>query len=532
MTDLLDRRLALLATASARPLLGQGLRGIERETLRVTPDGALAHTPHPPALGAALTHPQITTDYSESLLEFITPAEQDIATALDELDAVHRLAADRLGGELLWSQSMPGPLPAEEEIPIAWYGTSHIGMIKHVYRRGLALRYGRAMQCIAGIHYNYSLAEGLWPLLQADDGKTGSLRDYQSESYVALIRNFKRTNWLLMVLFGASPALDRAFLRGRPHQLEQLSQDTLYLPYATSLRMSDLGYQNNVQAGLVPPYNTLADYMKSLARAVRQPYPPYVAMGTRQNGEWVQINTNVLQIENEFYATIRPKRVISSGERPLEALCARGVQYIEVRCMDVDPFSPVGISLQTARFLDVYLLYCALQDSPPVSLAEGAENAANFALAVNQGRRPGLGLRRDGAAIGLVDWGMELLDRMAPVAALLDAQHGSAEHVDALSAQRARLRDATLLPSARALEAIREHGSFAAFGLAQSRLHAEDFPSRPLTARQRQAFDTMAQDSLDEQTRMERSQAGSFDDFIVQYQARTPAQLCEEPCAQ
>src|SRR4051794_10395804 len=177
MTDLLDRRLALLATAPVRSLLGQGLRGIERETLRVTADGQLALTPHPVALGAALTHPQITTDYSESLLEFITPAEPDIATALDELDAVHRLATAKLGDELLWSQSMPGPLPAENEIPIAWYGNSHIGMIKHVYRRGLALRYGRAMQCIAGIHYNYSLAEGLWPLLQADEGKTGSLRD-------------------------------------------------------------------------------------------------------------------------------------------------------------------------------------------------------------------------------------------------------------------------------------------------------------------------------------------------------------------
>jgi glutamate--cysteine ligase len=532
MTNLLDRRLALLAAAPARPLLGQGLRGIERETLRVTPTGQLATTPHPAALGSALTHPQITTDYSESLLEFITPAERDIATALDELDAVHRLATDKLGGELLWSQSMPGPLPAESEIPIAWYGTSHIGMIKHVYRRGLALRYGRAMQCIAGIHYNYSLAEGLWPLLQADEGKSGSLRDYQSESYVALIRNFKRTNWLLMVLFGASPALDRAFLRGRPHQLEQLSEDTLYLPYATSLRMSDLGYQNNVQAGLVPPYNTLADYMKSLARAVRQPHPPYVAMGTRQNGEWVQINTNVLQIENEFYATIRPKRVISSGERPLEALCARGVQYIEVRCMDVDPFSPVGISLQTARFLDVYLLYSALQESPPTSLADGAENSANFALAVNQGRRPGLELRRGGAAVSLVDWGMELLERMAPVAALLDAQHQGTEHADALAAQRARRGQQRCVAQLRALEAIREHGSFTAFGLAQSRLHAEDFRSRPLDAAQRQAFETMAQDSLDEQARMERSQTGSFDDFIVQYQARTPAQLCEEPCAQ
>ena len=532
MTNLLKRRLALLAGEQARPLLQQGLRGIERETLRVTADGRLAQTPHPPALGSALTHPQITTDYSEALLEFITPAENDIATALDQLDAIHRYATSMLGQELLWSQSMPVPLPAEEEIPIAWYGTSHIGMIKHVYRRGLALRYGRAMQCIAGIHYNYSLAESLWPLLQQEEGALGCLRDYQSESYIALIRNFYRTNWLLMLLFGAAPALDAGFMRGREHRLQRLSDDTLYLPYATSLRMSDLGYQNNVQAGLVPPYNTLGEYMRSLARAVRQPHAPYVQMGTWRDGEWMQINTNVLQIENEFYASIRPKRVIASGERPLEALCARGVQYIEVRCMDVDPFSPVGISLQTARFLDVYLLYCALQQSALTNQAEGAENAANFALAVKEGRRPGLQLQRNGMATPVTAWGMELLDEMEAVAALLDAQLGGTAHADALRAQRAKLADLDSTPSARALEAIRRHGSFAAFGLAQSLLHAEHFRSRPLAAGQREAFAAMAQASLNEQAAMEAAQSGSFDDFIRQYQARTPAQLCEQLCAQ
>ncbi|HSY27069.1 MAG TPA: glutamate--cysteine ligase, partial [Burkholderiaceae bacterium] len=358
MSDLLKRRLALFADDTHRPLLAKGLRGIERETLRVDMHGHLAKTPHPIALGSALTNPQITTDYSESLLEFITPAEPDIATALSELDAIHRFAYSQLADELLWSESMPCHLPDEDQIPIAWYGNSHIGMLKHVYRRGLALRYGRTMQCIAGIHYNYSLSEDLWKVLQDVEQAPGSAMHFQSESYVAMIRNFHRYSWLLMYLFGASPALSTHFLRGREHQLERLSDDTLYLPYATSLRMSDLGYQNNAQAGLVPPYNTLREYMKSLSNAVRQPYPPYEELGAKRDGEWVQINTNVLQIENEFYATIRPKRVIHTGERALEALCARGVQYVEVRCMDVDPFEPMGISLQTSRFLDAFLLFC------------------------------------------------------------------------------------------------------------------------------------------------------------------------------
>lgn len=527
LNDTLQRNLALLSQDAHRHLLTQGLRGVERETLRITPTGELALTPHPDKLGSALTHAQITTDYSESLLEFITPAEKDIATALDQLDAIHRFAYSAMGDELLWGQSMPGALPPEADIPMAWYGKSHIGMLKHVYRRGLALRYGKTMQCIAGIHYNYSVAEELWSVLHSADPSLMSAKDYQSDRYIALIRNFQRYSWLLMVLFGASPTLDKAFLRGQPHQLEVLSDDTLYLPYATSLRMSDLGYQNDAQAGLIPPYNTMFGYMRSLAQAVRKPYAPYEALGLKRDGEWWQINTNVLQIENEYYATIRPKRVIRTGERPLEALCARGIQYIEVRCMDADPFEPVGISLQTARLLDTFLLFCALDDSPLTNEAIGQENADNFARTVKEGRKPGLQLHDGGVARGLTEWGQDLLERMAPVAALLDTQAGSSVHADSLYAQRAKLADLSLTPSAKVLEAVKAAGgSYTRFGLAQSQKHAENFKSRPLSRAQIVEFQSLAQASLAEQAAMEAQQTGSFDAFIEDYRSRTPSELC------
>ncbi len=535
VSTLLQRRLALLGSTVHRPLLGLGLRGIERETLRVNSDGKLNLTMHPRALGSALTNPQITTDYSESLLEFITPAEQDIALALDKLDAIHRFAYTELGDQMLWNQSMPCDLPSEEDIPIAWYGTSHIGMIKHVYRRGLALRYGKSMQCIAGIHYNYSLAEDLWRLLQKTEQATSASTApsaatemaFQSESYIALIRNFRRYSWLLMYLFGASPALSSQFLRGRPHQLDTLSDDTLYLPYATSLRMSDLGYQNNAQDGLVPPYNTLLEYMSSLSRAVRQAYPPYEAIGMQRNGEWVQINTNVLQIENEFYATIRPKRVIGTGERPVEALCMRGVQYVEVRCMDVDPFEPLGISLETSRFLDAFLLFCALDHSPLTNDAEGRENTDNLALTVKQGRRPGLSLQRGGNAISLQAWGLELLDKIAPVAALLDAQHGDTQHGQSMQIQKDKLFHPEKTPSALVLDAIRASGgSFSAFALTQSTRLAQQFRARPPSQEELTYFRAMAQTSWSEQEEMERSQVGDFDQFIADYRSRTSSQIC------
>nr|WP_234030520.1 glutamate--cysteine ligase [Undibacterium sp. 14-3-2] len=526
---MLNRRLALLDHDTYRPLLGQGLRGIERETLRVDAEGHLSPKPHPAALGATLTHPQITTDYAESLMEFITPAEQDISLALEKLDQIHRFAYTELGDEMLWSQSMPCPLPDEKDIQIAWYGNSHIGMIKHVYRRGLALRYGKSMQCIAGIHYNYSISENIWKVLQKAENTSGDAMYVQSENYIAMIRNFKRYSWLLMYLFGASPALATSFLRGRTHQLQSLSEDTLYLPYATSLRMSDLGYQNNAQDGLVPPYNSLMDYMRSLSIAVRKPYPAYEKIGTQVNGEWVQINTNILQIENEFYATIRPKRVIRTGERPIEALCARGVQYVEVRCMDVNPFDPLGINLETSRFLDAFLLFCALDESPLTNQAEGEENTRNFALTVKEGRRPGLMLRHGGQEISLQTWGLELLEKIAPVAALLDAQRSDHVHADSLQVQREKLQNPDLTPSAQVLAAIRaENNSFYQFALKQSKVLAEQFRSRPPSEEERRYFEELARASVAEQEEMERSQTGSFDEFITDYRSRTSSQLCCE----
>jgi glutamate--cysteine ligase len=526
VSNQLTRRLALLDDDAHRGLLLQGLRGIERETLRVDNQGHLARTPHPAQLGSALTHAQITTDYAEALLEFITPAEHDIGLALHRLDAIHRYAYTRLGAEMLWSQSMPCDLPSEDEIEIAWYGESHIGMLKHVYRRGLALRYGKAMQCIAGIHYNYSLPEGLWKLLAEHEGipeeRRHALRDFQSESYIAAIRNFRRYSWLLMYLFGASPALAKGFLRDRAHNLETLSDDTLFLPYATSLRMSDLGYQNDAQSGLRPHENSLESYVTSLMDAVNRPYPPYAEIGTKKDGEWVQLSTNILQIENEYYSTIRPKRVIRTGERPVQALCNRGVQYIEVRCLDVDPFEPVGIALETGRFLDAFLLFCALEESPLINAMEGQVHARNFARTVKEGRRPGLLLSRDGQEVPLVEWAAELLDRIRPVAELLDSEHNyKGSHVEALEAQQAKVANPDKTPSARVLEEVRALGSFAKFGLRQSELHAEAFRAEPLMPAEVALFDEMARASLDEQVQIEAGDSGSFDDFVAAYNSST-----------
>ncbi len=520
MSDLLSHRLALLAEHPNLPLLSQCLHGIERECLRIDNDGQLAMTPHPRALGSALTHPKITTDYSEALLEFITGTETDPARTLDELDAIHRYTYSRLDSEFLWSPSMPGLLPEEAQIPIAEYGSSNIGRLKYVYRQGLALRYGKTMQCIAGIHYNFSLPEALWSVLQADEQDGRSPQDYQSWRYIALIRNFRRYSWLLMYLFGASPALDASFMRGRTHQLEQFDDETLYLPYATSLRMSDLGYQSNAQAGLTPCYDDLPSYTSSLHKAVSTPYPEYAALGTKDaEGNWQQLNTNILQIENEYYSNIRPKRVTGTGERPLHALRARGIQYIEVRCLDINPFLPLGIDLGEARFLDAFLLFCALQQSPCLIEGECRASSDNFLKVVKQGREPGLELSRCGEPVSLQHWASELIGQISQVAELLDRSQGSDEHIRAIAAQQAKVDDSSLTPSAQVLEAMRRHGeSFSQFALRQTRQHAEDFRGRALSDADVAWFDEAARSSLAQQTEMEAADTQDFDSFVEEYQ--------------
>ena len=521
MSELLNRRLALLSERTNLSLLEQCLHGIERECLRVTGDARLAQTPHPEELGAALTHGEITTDYSESLLEFITPALKDPAETLEILDKIHRFTYSKLGSEFLWSPSMPCPLPAEEDIPIAYYGTSNIGQLKYVYRKGLALRYGKTMQCIAGIHYNFSLPESVWPLLKQTENFEGDDRDYQSHAYIGLIRNFRRYSWLLMYLFGASPALDAGFLRGRSHQLEQFDADTLYLPYATSLRMSDLGYQSNAQADLTPCYNDLISYTDSLRKAVATPYAPYVEIGTHQDGEWIQLNTNVLQIENEYYSNIRPKRVTYSGKRPIQALVARGVQYVEVRCLDINPFLPTGIDLQQSRFVDAFVLYCALQESPQLAENECRNASSNFLTVVKEGRRPGLELNRNDSTIDLKAWATELLEKITPIAQLLDEAQGTDEHVKSIAAQQAKVNDASLTPSAKVLASMTERKEgFTAFSFRQSQEHAEYFRSKPLSVEEQAHFETLARTSIAEQAELEQTEEKvDFDTFVGAYQA-------------
>ncbi len=511
-----NQRLVLLG--QNRHALKHMLRGIEKEGLRVDGQGKLATTPHPKSLGSALTNERITTDYSEALLELITGTHDTVEGLLAELETTHRFVAQQLRDELIWNQSMPATLPTERDIPIAWYGTSNTGMLKHVYRRGLAERYGKAMQCIAGVHYNFSLPDSIWQII----GTPGSSpEDQRSQGYLGLIRNFTRYSWLLMYLFGASPAVSRSFMRGMDHSLHTLDADTFYLPHATSLRMSDIGYQNKAQSDLQLCYNDLDTFLERLYTAVTTPWPDYVKIGTHRNGEWIQLNTNILQIENEFYSNIRPKRTTSRCERPATALAERGVQYIEVRCLDIDPTTPIGISATTSRFMDAFLLFCAIEESPLFpNNGYCRDSHDNFSLVSKEGRKPGAMLVKQNKPISLVAWGEELLERIAPYAKLLDETHDGVQYTQAVESQTEKIHDSQQTPSALLLAQLREHGaSLHDYSLEQSRRHHETLRAEALSSSTLQEYETIVRNSVIEQQHLERSDTEDFSSYVARYHA-------------
>ncbi|MEE4298719.1 MAG: glutamate--cysteine ligase [Pseudomonadales bacterium] len=486
-------------------------RGIEKEGLRVTRDGTLAQTPHPAALGSALTHPHITTDFSESQLELITQPLDDVDACLAQLAEIHAWVYRNLGDEVIWGASMPCVLRDDDAIPLGRYGTSNVGISKTVYRRGLGHRYGRAMQTISGIHYNFSVPEAFWAWLAPLVNHEGDLQRLATQRYFGLIRNFRRHSWLLFYLFGASPAVCRSFLQGREHGLEPFDEGSLYRPFATSLRMGGLGYQSDAQATLKVSYNSLASYARTLERGLTEPWPAYEAIGLERDGEFQQLSTSLLQIENEFYGTIRPKRSTRSGERPLHALGERGVEYVEVRCMDVNPYLPLGIDAETIHFVDVFLLHCLLTDSPDDSPEEIEAQQRNRTTVVERGREPGVQLETLTGPRVLVEWGEALLADCARVAAALDRVRGDDAATRSVHLQRQRMADASLTPSARILAEMGERQvPFFRVAMDASQRHAEHFRAVDLGAEDIARLERASRDSLTEQARIEAADEIDF----------------------
>jgi glutamate--cysteine ligase len=517
-----ERRLAGLSNSREQQLLARGRRGLERESLRVTPDGRIAQTPHPSALGSALTNPHITTDYSEALTELVTPTFPDNAALLDYLLDLHQFVYRRIGDELLWATSMPGEISNDDEVPIARYGRSHQGRLKYIYRHGLKVRYGGMMQAISGVHFNYSLPAPFWPLYAEVCQSHDSGQGFQSARYFDLLRNYRRHGWIVSYLFGVSPALCRSFLLGRSASgLEALGADTLIGPYATSLRMSDIGYRNRNPSAAVVSVNSLEEYLQDLRRAIRAPHAPFVALGVKRDGEYQQLTGNALQIENEYYSYVRPKRTPRAGERTTGALARAGVEYVEVRALDNSAFDPVGVNVRKLYFLEAMLIMLLFKASAPIEANEEEAIERNHLAVARRGREPGLILERDGRAVPMRSWTAELFDSMQGICELLDSSHPQRPYLSALREQRLKLEDVEHTPSARLLRELRENGeSFAALALRYSRDHKSHcLRSPPRVAEHAREFEAEVQQSQQQFAAIEAADRGSFEDYLAAYLA-------------
>ena len=520
MYQLLQQRISELSSPKFEEALASSKIGLEKESLRVSTEGGISQTPQPVAWGSPLTNPQITTDFSEALAELITPPCDTIAEVIQSLDDIQNFVYQHLDNEILWATSMPCVVSGETSIPLAQYGTSNRAKMKTVYRNGLGLRYGRSMQVIAGVHFNYSYSEQFWRRYQQLLNNDEKLQDFISEQYMGLVRNLLRYGWLVPYLFGASPSICKSFLNGKRTLLQEFNSNTFYEPYATSLRLGDIGYQNNKEdlAGIKACYDSLDAYVQSMRSAINTPCAAYEQFGVKVNGEYLQLNANILQIENEYYSTVRPKQILQGNEKPSTALQKRGIAYIELRSLDVNAFDPHGINSEQLYFLEVFMLFCLLQSSPALTRSEVNAIDQNLVLVAHQGRKPGLDLQRGEEKISLQDWASELCYKMKSVAGLLDNANYCENYFSSVKSQIASVFDSDLTPSARMLANMRAYDEgFFHYAQRMSKHHYRYYKNHPLAKEKTQFFENMARESIEKQKQIEAEDRISFDEFLDNY---------------
>jgi len=518
-----EDHLTKIINSQAVAALQSNLIGLEKECLRVNSQGHISQSAHPKELGAALTHPYITTDYSEALLELITPPSKSVDDALAFLSNTQKFVYNNLGDELLWSASMPCVVAGETSIPLANYGSSNSGQMKHIYRRGLGYRYGRVMQVIAGVHFNFSFSDDFWRAYQVIKENKESTQTFISESYFGVLRNLQRFGWVVPYLFGASPAVCKSFLNGQETNLQAFNENTFYYPFATSLRMGDIGYQNNKESemGVVANYNSLNEYVNSLRYATETSCPEYESIGIKVDGSYRQLNANILQIENEYYSTVRPKQILMGNEKPSVALSRRGVKYVELRSLDVNPFTPMGIDSQQLYFLRAFLLYCLLDKSPPILRNEEKAIDANEINVAHQGRAPDLKINIRGKLLNMREQGMALCEAMSACCDVLDQGIESKPHTAALALQQEKFKSPDATPSAMMLAEMKKNNEgFFHFSKRRSEQHFEYFKNMQLAATFNEEFTHLSSQSIQQQLDKESSETQSFDGFLRAYFAQ------------
>lgn len=404
----------------------RGNFGVEREGLRVGVKGELSRNKHPKVFGNKIMNPYITTDFSESQLELITPVFNTSKEVYDFLNALYDIVALEIGDEYIWPESMPCIIPDDREIPIATFCKCKQGEEARAYREELLRKYGGKIQLISGIHYNFSLDDDVLNKLYENSSKKEDFKTFKDNLYLKIVRNYLRYRWLLIYLLGSTGVVHSSYKGECLKKLDNISQGAYSCEGTVSYRNSDCGYGNRVT--LFADYTSTREYVNSLKRF---------------------INDGLIQSPKEFYSSVRPK-----GKNPnkiLESLLNEGIQYLEYRSIDINPFSKGGISLEDLEFLELFNLYLLFKEESNYKdwQIDGLENQKNIA------RNGGLDIEliRDGEKVSKVQWGLEILNEIRDINHILNL--GKGELIDA---QIEKIKDYKKTNTYRFIELVKEKG--------------------------------------------------------------------------
>jgi len=527
----------LLSNFQGFNLSDEILRGIERECLRVGLNGKISQKEHPLKLGKALTHPNITTDYSESLLEFVTPTFNDPKKLLSFLKNLHIFTSQKIGDEILWNNSMPCVL-SSDDIPIASYGSSNIGKMKEVYRIGLKNRYGSAMQVISGIHFNFSLSDHFFSKLKEIKPilNTDNMKDYKSHLYMNGIRNIHKYSWMIPYFMGSSPVICGSFLSKCPEDSDDQNdgesensklinidnKGTLGYQGATSLRLSNLGYTNSSQDDINISYNSLKEYARDLKKTISTEFDDYKKIDNKSDIEKLfglgQLNSNILQLENEYYNEARPKQITKSGESPVNALLDRGIEYVELRSVDVNSYSLIGIELDQVLFLDIFILYCLLEENNGQTTDQVKSYRNNQELVARHGRQKELKLFDGEKQIKATDLVRGTLEKMKCIASKLQNDNPDYAYEDTLNNYINKVDQTNLLMSEKIVnEIIEKESSFFESNLKRSIQFTGELKKMKLDNTFLKEQIGYVQKSIEDQKNIEDSDRLNFSEFLKDY---------------
>ncbi|WP_343183925.1 glutamate--cysteine ligase [Buchnera aphidicola (Ceratovacuna keduensis)] len=446
-------------------------RGIERESIRIDENGNFSKKLHPKKLGSSLTHKWITTDFSENLIEFVSPKTKNINELKKFLKDIYIYTIKNLNKEMLWPLSIPPYYPKNEKIiKIAKYGNSIIGKKKELYRIGLKNRYGTYKNIISGIHYNFSFSSKFW---KKYINKKKINKNMISKGYMHIIRNYYRFGYFISYVFGASPYISKKIktknkIKINKYYLKE-KEDILFSKWSTSLRNSKFGNYNNIKKKINIKFNSLSEYIKKVKKALNTKDKDFKKIKNKKQ----QINDNIIQLENELYIQIRPKQNTKKNETQLNALEKRGIKYIEIRSLDINPFSNIGIKKYQIFFLDLFLIWCISKKSPYIKKCEMKKINKNWENICIKGKKPGQKIYINNKKKTFIKISLKILKKIKKIAKILDSNTNSKEYEKACNKVKKILKNKKLTYSSKILNNIKK-SNIKTFGLKISKKYLKN----------------------------------------------------------